>query len=410
MRLNALAACSLVTPFISRSIAITYVTDLDEISIGWRFGRMPSVPAAWSMQIRYVMFVTRLIRPCGEGYRQKVLAVFSVREQDISVVASRPWQTGFWVSRVRIAEYVLKLRAWSFYTFLLGFTCVAAAFVLRELFALAGATLYFATFFPAILVTSLFAGIPAALFAAVFSNFIVWWAFIPPRFSFGPLSATDLINFALFWCSAGLIMWVSYLYRTTLAELLLVEANRKLLLNELNHRLGNTFAVIQAIINGTVDSRELAERLSQRIDALARANALVTKTSIEAAFLAEIIRNEVGVFCSPDRLRLEGPDVRLVGETARSVCLIIHELATNAAKYGSLSKSDGALLVRWSEHEGFCELQWKEVGGPEAPAPAKSGFGTRLIRASLSAITGTLEPKFGGEGFSCVLRFSVRGP
>jgi two-component sensor histidine kinase len=311
------------------------------------------------------------------------------------------------VGRVRVAEYVLRLRPWSFYSFLFAFICVAIALALRVLFASFGATLYFATFFPAILIVSLFAGIPAAMATAALANVIVWWAFVPPRFAFWPLTINDFSNFGLFWVAAGLMMWVSHLYRNTLTELLRVEVTRKLLLDELNHRLGNTFSVIQAIINGTVDDHELAQRLSQRIEALARANALVTSTSIEAISLGVIIRNEVGVYCSPDRLRLKGPDVRLRGETARSISLIVHELTTNAAKYGSLSKSDGAVLVQWTEQDGFCELHWREVGGPAATTPVKSGFGTRLIRASLSAIKGTLEPTFGFDGFSCVLRFAV---
>ena len=90
-----------------------------------------------------------------------------------------------------------------------------------------------------------------------------------------------------------------------------------------------------------------------------------------------------------------------------SLILALFELTTNAAKYGSLNNADGTLLVRWSEQNGFCELNWREIGGPPTTKPVKSGFGTRLIGASLTAIKGSLEPKFGIEGFSCMLRFSV---
>jgi two-component sensor histidine kinase len=309
---------------------------------------------------------------------------------------------------MRNAKYVFKLQPWSISSFLFAFICVALAFGLRELFATLGATLYFATFFPAILIVSLFAGYPAAILSAGLVSLLVWWAVFPPRLAFGPLSTTDLANFLLFWFSASLIIVVSHLYRTALTDLLRAEKARQLLLSELNHRIGNTFSVIQAVINGTVEDRRVAQRLSDRIGALSRANALITRTSIATASLVDVISNEVGVYCSRDRLRLEGPDVRLSGETARSVSLIIHELTTNAAKYGALSISDGALLVEWSEQKGFCELKWKEIGGPSASEPKRSGFGTRLISASLSAIKGTMEPKFGFEGFSCVLRFSIR--
>ena len=128
----------------------------------------------------------------------------------------------------RVAEYVLRLRPWSFKSFLFASICVAMALILRVLFASLGATLYFATFFPAILIVGLFAGIPAAIVAAAVTNIIVWWAFIPPQFAFEPLTVNDFSNFAMFWVAAGLMIWVSHLYRKTLTDLLRVEATRKL--------------------------------------------------------------------------------------------------------------------------------------------------------------------------------------
>lgn len=112
------------------------------------------------------------------------------------------------------------------------------------------------------------------------------------------------------------------------------------------------------------------------IAALTRANSLVSSTTVEAVTLDKLLQNEIGTYSSLDRLR---PQIELRGETARSVSLIIHELTTNAAEYGSLSKNNGVLNIRWSENAGYCHLRWREVDGPPVVVSDKSGFGTKLI-------------------------------
>lgn len=125
--------------------------------------------------------------------------------------------------KVPAATLVLRLAPWSASAFLLALVCVAAAAALRVAFASFGATLYFATFFPAVLIVSLFAGTPAAIAATFLANIVVWWAFVPPYMAFGPLSTTDYFNFALFWLSTSVMMWISSLYRKSVADLLHAE-------------------------------------------------------------------------------------------------------------------------------------------------------------------------------------------
>jgi two-component sensor histidine kinase len=310
-------------------------------------------------------------------------------------------------AKAHLGDYVFRLRPWSLYAFLFASVCIMIAFGLRELFAIVGATLYFATFFPAILMVGLFAGIPAASASVFAISLIVWWAFFPPQYSFGPLRSSDITNTIMFWFSAGLMIWVTDLYRSTLADFVQADKARTLLFNELNHRLGNTFAVIQAVVNGMVLDRQLARQIGERIEALHRANKIVSTAALHRISLADIIRDELIVYVSIDRVKLEGPDVSVEGEAARNISLIVHELTTNAAKYGSLSKAGGVLQATWFEKDGFCELEWREANGPPAIKPVKSGFGTRLVTASLTALGGTLSPKFGPEGFSCVLRFPI---
>ena len=118
------------------------------------------------------------------------------------------------------ADYILRLRPWSVPAFAVALLAVAlAAFLQRVLASSLGSPLHFVTFYPAILVASLFAGIPAGAFAAALTIPIVWWAFMPPYFEFNPLTVADYNSFFLFLLSSALAIWLSKLYREALVIL-----------------------------------------------------------------------------------------------------------------------------------------------------------------------------------------------
>src|SRR4051812_44971081 len=114
-------------------------------------------------------------------------------------------------------DYILRLKPWSPRAFLAALLAVVLAATMQEVFLSFGAKLYFAAFFPAILVASLLAGAPAGIFAAVLSIPIVWWAFMPPHFEFNPLTAADYDGFAVFLLVSALMIRFSHLYREALA-------------------------------------------------------------------------------------------------------------------------------------------------------------------------------------------------
>jgi len=113
-------------------------------------------------------------------------------------------------------EYWLRLKPWSLASLLVAVAALAAAIVLRVVLAELGMSLYFATFLPAILVTALLAGVPAAAFTSVSSVVIVWWAFIPPVFEFSPLTRGEIHAITLFVLSTALLIWFGHLFRTGL--------------------------------------------------------------------------------------------------------------------------------------------------------------------------------------------------
>ncbi len=185
------------------------------------------------------------------------------------------------------------------------------------------------------------------------------------------------------------------------------EARLRLLLDELNHRVKNTLAIVQSIANVTLKDIEPAarERLEQRLVNLASVHGLLTESSWEGAALDEVLRGSLGLL-EPhgDRVRLDGAPLRLQPRTAVTLSLAVHELATNALKYGALSVPDGHVEVRWQVDGQRFRLSWTERNGPPVTPPGRAGFGTRMIRQALAAeLRGEARMDFLADGLVCTI-------
>jgi two-component system CheB/CheR fusion protein len=163
------------------------------------------------------------------------------------------------------------------------------------------------------------------------------------------------------------------------------------LLGELQHRVRNTLAVVRSIVRRTAEHsatvEDMASHLEGRIDAFARVQSMVTRRPGSGVDLASLILDEMLAHAveEGDRLRIEGPDVSLLPRPAESMSLAIHELATNAVKYGALSDGSGRIDVRWTLNDGRLRLRWTERGlvAPIAP-PQGRGFGLELFERTLA--------------------------
>lgn len=189
------------------------------------------------------------------------------------------------------------------------------------------------------------------------------------------------------------------------------EEGQRLLINELNHRVKNTLAIVQAL--ATQSFRELqgsegARRtLDARLHALAAAHGLLTSSNWEAAPLDETIRSATEATAGADVARIyrDGPDLELGPQTAVSLAMIVHELTTNAIKYGALSVPGGRVDIRWAvedQDDGKRQLaiDWFERGGPPAVEPDRRGFGTRLVKRGLSSDRrSSADMRFTSQGF-----------
>jgi two-component sensor histidine kinase len=283
--------------------------------------------------------------------------------------------------------------------------CVAVATLARLIVGWFGADLPFATYFPAALVVAVLAGPSAAVFAIVLSIFTVWWAFVPPIFAFGRLRPADAMNMALFALAALCIVYVAQRYRMAVQRLRDNERKRQLEMRELEHRGKNTFAVVESIVRKTLEEQpDVADVIAGRIQSVSSTNDIINRTEGHTATLDTILRNELTAY-DLSRVELSGPRIELAADVARPVALVIHELVTNAAKYGALSKPEGRVRAAWRSNGGTVQIDWSESGGPEVKAPTGYGFGSRLIGRTLKSLSGTVEPTFDPDGLKCRLEF-----
>lgn len=188
-----------------------------------------------------------------------------------------------------------------------------------------------------------------------------------------------------------------------------LEDQLELLVGELNHRVKNTLMVVQAMAHqtfrGTSIPRSPVETFNQRLAALSGAHDALSRTNWSGADLAEIIRQGL-LICDPDdmRVHMSGPPIVMPANATVSLVMVLHELATNAIKYGALSTLTGKLLIDWALKDGMVEIVWREVGGPEVVQPSRRGFGSRLLTEAVPRqLGGRVDLAFEKSGLLCVI-------
>lgn len=197
----------------------------------------------------------------------------------------------------------------------------------------------------------------------------------------------------------------------------MTQERQTLLIRELHHRVKNTLSTVQAVLGATARSsgsvEEFTHAFADRIQSLAKTHNLLTEDYWQSASLERMLRNELDPYSdgSAHRVLIKGPEVELSADCAVPLSMAIHELTTNAVKYGALSASGGRVNVQWDidgkDEERRLNFRWMEMGGPPASKPDRTGFGsvllTRVIPVQCSAKT---DLDYRDEG----LRFRMRMP
>jgi PAS domain S-box-containing protein len=194
-----------------------------------------------------------------------------------------------------------------------------------------------------------------------------------------------------------------------------VEERLRLLTRELDHRANNLLTVVQSLIGlSKADSIDaFREVLLGRVDALARTHQLLAADSWRGADLKELVKRELRPYVADGAamVEIEGPPCSLAPAQAQSIALVLHELATNAAKYGSLSVETGSVAVTWVVRRDAVQITWTESGGPRVEPPRSKGFGTTLLERALTEHPGgSVTLNWLPAGLSCDLVVPLTDP
>lgn len=268
----------------------------------------------------------------------------------------------------------------------------------------------FITFFPAVLVAAYFCGIGPAILVLVLSA-VTGAAWTTPATGASEI-AFFIASFLLFVGLSGVNVALVHFLMTSLARVRQRDEQFALINRELKHRLKNLFSIANSVCLQTIKSGHVAEVMSQavsgRLMAIAAAQDLLSATAAEGANLRELTAALVTTLApDPSRLKVAGPPVQLPADTTTPFALILHELATNAVKYGAWSQDSGHIKISWTVASAVLDFRWREHDGPAVTPAMREGLGSTLIKNSLPGATVTHDLK--ADGLECRIDLPLDG-
>jgi two-component sensor histidine kinase len=280
---------------------------------------------------------------------------------------------------------------------------------------LIGTTVPFAPYFPALLVASLIGGTRAGFLTLTFSLVAAWLVFL------GPGLDNDLwrgvLPVLVLFVSGSLIIWPAALLRHALMELTAARAAERTLMSEINHRVKNIYSVVLAMstqtARGAKSLEDYMQRFSSRLQALANTQNVLVSHTTDGAHMSEVVRAALGPFADSrsDQVSIAGPEVYLGSQSCVSLTLALHELSTNAMKYGALLEASGRIDVSWQFEPAMRKLSfvWRETGVPHVASPERKGFGTRLIEQTFAQESDRrVEMKYLPGGLVCEMSCTLK--
>lgn len=268
---------------------------------------------------------------------------------------------------------------------------------LRAILSPLVAGLPFLTFFPALLVATIILGWRWGVLVLIGSSLVANYMFLPPFMAFS-LDSEEIISTACFVVFGALQIWAAQALRRSVLELD-DRSRREAELNlELQHRVNNNLAVIQGLARQTARHAPSPEVFydvfSERLLAVSQANQILSSQRWEIVALPELVEAALNPFKTKGDIHVVGEPCELPARSCVPLVLALHELATNAVKYGALSVSTGCVRVAWSVESGRCSLTWREERGPEVKSPTRRGLGSRLLssQSGLEAVSLDFHP------------------
>jgi two-component sensor histidine kinase len=268
----------------------------------------------------------------------------------------------------------------------------------------------FLAYYPTMALCALLGGVGPGIFVALSGSVTAWWAFMPPAYSFSLERTGDSLTLVVFAFGSAFIIFASDYFRRAAKRLEDEQQLRQLAVEELAHRLKNKIATIQAIISVQLrEHPEIRKDILDRLQALSATDRLIEEANGQGAFVRNIAETELGPYVA-SRVSIQGPDLLLPPKYALTIALLLHELATNAAKYGSLSKPEGHVFLLSRVSGELLFLEWRETAGPTVCPPRKTGFGVRLLSRALQQFGGATEMFFEPSGLVCKMRLALPPP
>lgn len=268
--------------------------------------------------------------------------------------------------------------------------------------------LLFSTYYPSIAASALMFGRRWGYIAIILSFGSAQYLFVEPLYHLLPISALAIVNCIAFVAAGAMLVEICVAYRRTLKRLqrkreIIAEdhARIELMARELQHRSKNSAAILSAIVRQTLsETPSKADAILGRMRALHAVDLLETNLRGRVS-LRDLVESGVSLI-ERDALLLKGPDMTVTAGIARSLALILHELSTNATKYGALVHPNGKVRIEWSSNEQVLMMLWEEHGGvPLTPGPIRRGFGSLLIDRLLQDCGGTIKRAFLTSGLRC---------
>ena len=190
-----------------------------------------------------------------------------------------------------------------------------------------------------------------------------------------------------------------------------------MLMAELDHRVKNVLARVAAVVRstrqGSSSMDEFVQTLDGRIQSMASAHSLLSQSRWQGVGLADLVRNQLAPYATDANMTIGGPDVLLTAAVTQTVAIVLHELVTNAAKYGALSNPGGRVSVSWDQRPNGnaapnLMIVWRELGGPPIAAATQTGYGTSLIRELIShELGGTVDLVLASDGARCSIEIPL---
>jgi two-component sensor histidine kinase len=296
--------------------------------------------------------------------------------------------------------------------FNIGFAacCLALATVARWCLSLIRPDVFFTPYLPAVVFATAFGGYRIGVVTALIGGSLG----LALNFSSAETDFARLALLLIFLAVCGVTIWGVEHYRSAAAQqreiskrLIQEEEYRKLVVDELQHRLKNKLSTIHAVLHQVLqDQPEIWASIDQRLRAMSAADDLIARVDGSGCDIKDLLLSELGPY-GHVRFTLNGNPLFLPAKFAVSLALIFHELATNASKYGAFSSVRGLLQVSWSVSDDRLNIVWDETEGPPVGAIGKAGFGTKLLNSALRPFDGKTEISFLKTGIHCTMQCRI---